>query len=59
VISSAAAPVLLVAAWTVAAILQPGSFDSVGDSVSALAADGAASRWVMTLAFAAAGPSRS
>jgi hypothetical protein len=55
VISSAAAPVLLVAAWTVAAILQPGSFDSVRDSVSALAADGAASRWVMTLAFAAAG----
>jgi hypothetical protein len=47
--------VLLVAAWTVAAIVQPGSFDSVRSSVGALAADGADSRWVMTLAFAAAG----
>ena len=55
VISSAAAPLLLLAGWTVAAGLQPGSFDSVGGTVSALAADGAAYRWVMTLAFAVAG----
>ena len=55
VVSSAAAPVLLVAAWTVAAGLQPRSFDVVGGTVSALAADGAAYRWVMTLAFAVAG----
>jgi hypothetical protein len=55
VISSAAAPVLLVAAWTAAASLQPGSFNVVGGTVSALAADGAAYRWVMTFAFAVAG----
>jgi hypothetical protein len=55
VISSAAAPVLLVAAWTVAAALQPRSYDAVGGTVSALAAEGAAARWVMTLAFAVAG----
>jgi Protein of unknown function (DUF998) len=54
-VSSAAAPVLLVAAWTAAAGLQPRSFDVVGGTASALAADGAAYRWVMTLAFAVAG----
>ena len=53
--SSAAAPVLLVAAWTVAAALQPRSYDAVGGTVSALAAEGAAARWVMTHAFAVAG----
>ena len=37
VVSSAAAPVLLVAGWTVAAGLQPGSFDAVGGTVSGLA----------------------
>ncbi len=55
VVSSAAAPVLLVAAWTVAAALQPRSFDPVTSTVSALAAEGAAARWMMTLAFAVAG----
>jgi len=51
--------VLLVAGWTVAAALQPRSFNPVAGTVSALAAVGAADRWVMTLAFAAAGPARS
>jgi len=55
VVSSAAAPVLLVGGWTVAAGLQPRSFNAVTSTISALAADGAADRWVMTLAFAAAG----
>jgi len=55
VFSSAAAPVLLVAGWTVAARLQPGSYDAVGGTVSALAAPGAADRWVMTLVFATVG----
>ena len=54
-ISSAAPPVLLVGAWTVAAGLQPGSFNPVTGTVSALAAEGAADRWVMTLAFGVAG----
>ena len=49
-ISSAAAPVLLIGGWTVAAGLQP-RFDPVTDTVSALAAIGATDRWVMNLVF--------
>jgi uncharacterized protein DUF998 len=55
VFCSAAAPVLLVAGWTVAAGLQPRSFDAVAGTISALAAPGAADRWVMTLVFAVVG----
>jgi len=55
VVSAAAAPLLLVAGWNLAAALQPRSFNPVAGTVSALAAVGAADRWVMTLAFAAAG----
>ena len=54
VVSSAAAPVLMVGGWTVAASLQP-RFDPVADTVSALAAPGATDRWVMTLTFVAVG----
>src|ERR1700678_4371481 len=54
-VSSAVAPVLLVGGWTLAARLQPGSFDAVADTISALAAEGAADRWVMTLALAGVG----
>jgi hypothetical membrane protein len=54
-ISAAAAPVLLVGGWTLAAGLQPGSFDPVTGTISALAAVGAADRWVMTLALALVG----
>ncbi len=53
--SSAAAPVLLIGGWTIAAGLQPGHFDPVTGTISALAAHGAADRWVMTLALAALG----
>jgi len=55
VVSSAAAPVLMVAGWTIAAGLQPHSFDAVAQPVSALAAPGAADRWVMTLTFLVVG----
>ncbi len=55
VVSSAVAPVLLVGGWTVAAGLQPGSFDAVAKTISSLAAEGAADRWVMTLALLGAG----
>jgi hypothetical protein len=55
VLSSAAAPVLLIGGWTIAAGLQPGHFDPVTGTISALAAHGAADRWVMTLALAALG----
>lgn len=55
VVSSAAAPVLMVSGWTVAAGLQPRSFDAVAQPVSALAALGAGDRWVMTLTFLVVG----
>jgi hypothetical protein len=55
VVSSVVAPVLLVSGWTIAAGLQRGSYSAVADTVSVLAADGAADRWVMTLAFLVAG----
>ena len=49
-VSSAAAPVLLVGGWTAAAALQP-HFDQIADTVSSLAAPGATDRWVMTATF--------
>lgn len=55
VVSSAAAPVLGAAGWSVAAGLQPRSFDPVAEPVSALAALGAADRWVMSLTFVVVG----
>jgi hypothetical membrane protein len=55
VVSSVAAPVLLVCGWTIAAGLQPGSFDAVSRTISALAAQGAADRWVMTLVLLGVG----
>ncbi len=54
-ISSAAAPVLMIGGWTVAAALQPGSFDQVTGTISALAGYAATDRWVMTLALAGVG----
>jgi hypothetical protein len=42
---------VLVGGGTVAARLQPPSFDPLTDTVSALAAVGAADRWVMTVTF--------
>jgi hypothetical protein len=54
-VSSAAAPVLLVGGWTVAAGLQPRPVNAVASTISALAADGAADRWVMTLVLLAVG----
>jgi hypothetical protein len=54
-LSAAVAPVLLIGGWTVAAGLQPGSFNPVADTISALAARNAADRWVMTLALGAVG----
>ena len=53
--SSAAAPVLLVTGLTAATKLQPPKFDAFNSTVSALASDGAAESWVMTLTFLAVG----
>jgi Protein of unknown function (DUF998) len=54
-VSSAAAPVLVVGGWIEASRRQPQPVDPVADTVSALAAVGAADRWVMTLTFALVG----
>jgi uncharacterized protein DUF998 len=53
--SSGAAPVLMIGGWTVATSLQPRPVDLVAETVSALAAVGAAERWVMTATFLAVG----
>jgi hypothetical protein len=55
VVTAGAAPVLLVIGFLVAAMLQPVSYDSLRDTISALAARGAADPWVMTVAIAAVG----
>jgi hypothetical membrane protein len=55
VVSSVLSPVLLITGWTIAAVLQPRPFDQVAGTVSALAAIGAADRWVMTLVFLVVG----
>jgi hypothetical membrane protein len=55
VVSSAASPVLLIAGWTIAGLLQPPSYSPVADTVSALAAMNANDRWVMTLVFLVVG----
>jgi hypothetical membrane protein len=55
VLAAAAAPVLLVGGWMLAAARQPPTYDSRTDTLSALAAEGAIDRWIMTLTFAATG----
>jgi hypothetical membrane protein len=54
-VSSAAAPVLLVGGWTWAARLQAGGFDQVRQTISALAGHGAEDRWVMSAALVGVG----
>jgi hypothetical membrane protein len=55
VVSAATAPVLLIGGWTGAAARQPGRFDSVVETISALAARDATDRWIMTAALAGLG----
>lgn len=55
VASSLAAPVCLIGGWTLAAAVQPAGFDSVSDTISALAGTDTPSRWIMTAAFLATG----
>ncbi|MGB2570640.1 DUF998 domain-containing protein [Micromonospora citrea] len=50
-LSAALAPVLLIGGWTLGAAHQPGGFDQVTGTISALAARDAADRWIMTLAL--------
>jgi hypothetical membrane protein len=55
VVSAATGPVLLIGGWTLAQARQPASYDPVRDTISALAAQGATDRWVMTSALAGLG----
>ncbi|WP_158610938.1 DUF998 domain-containing protein [Micromonospora endolithica] len=50
-LSATAAPVLLIGGWTLAAARQPGGFDQVSGTISALAARDATDRWIMTVAL--------
>ncbi|HUY05837.1 MAG TPA: DUF998 domain-containing protein [Acidimicrobiales bacterium] len=54
---AAAAPVVLIGGWTIAASQQPPGYDPVRDTISALAAIGATDRWIMTGALAGLGAS--
>jgi hypothetical membrane protein len=54
-VSAAAGPVLLIGGWTLAESRQPPSYDPVRDTISALAAQGATDRWIMTSALAGLG----
>ncbi|MGH3823952.1 MAG: DUF998 domain-containing protein [Pseudonocardiaceae bacterium] len=55
VLSSACAPVLLIGGWQLAAARQPGGFDPVRQTISALAARGATDSWIMTTALVGVG----
>jgi len=55
IVTAGAAPALLVGGFLVAAALQPVSYDSLRDTISALAARGAIDPWVMRAAIAAVG----
>jgi Protein of unknown function (DUF998) len=55
VLSSACAPVLLIGGWQLAATRQPGGFDPVRETISALASRGATDAWIMTSALAGVG----
>lgn len=53
--SAASAPVLLIGGWQLAAARQPGGFDPVRETISALAGHGATDRWIMTAGLAGVG----
>ncbi|WP_200262158.1 DUF998 domain-containing protein [Streptomyces sp. HSG2] len=54
-LSSGCAPVLLIAGWAVAAILEGPSYDPTSETISVLGAYGASGYWIMTGAFLALG----
>ncbi|HEY3868662.1 MAG TPA: DUF998 domain-containing protein [Actinocrinis sp.] len=54
-LSSACAPALLIGGWAGSAALQPGGYDPTTQTISALAAYGAADRWIMTSALIGVG----
>jgi hypothetical protein len=56
-LSSGAAPVLLVGGWLAASALQPTGYDQFTQTISSLYADGATDRWLMTMVVALLGVS--
>lgn len=54
-VSAGLAPVALIGGWTWAASVQPAGYDPLRDTISALAAHGAADRWIMTIGLAVLG----
>jgi len=56
-VSSLAAPLLLIGGWTVAAAVQPRPFDPVIRTISDLAASDTPERWLMTIALFGVGVS--
>ncbi|MDO0917042.1 DUF998 domain-containing protein [Streptomyces sp. DT2A-34] len=54
-LSSGCAPVVLIGGWTIAALLEGPAYDPATQTISVLAAYGAAGFWVMTGALAALG----
>ncbi|MFI9822500.1 DUF998 domain-containing protein [Streptomyces sp. NPDC052013] len=54
-LSSGCAPVVLTGGWVVAGRLEGSSYDPATQTISVLAADGAAGAWVMTAALVALG----
>jgi hypothetical membrane protein len=55
IVPAVLAPVVLVGGWTLAAAAQPSGYDSLRDTISALAAVGAPHREIMTVALALLG----
>ncbi len=53
--SAALGPVALIGGWTLAADRQPGHYRPLRQTISALAADGATDRWIMTAGLATLG----
>ncbi len=49
--SAILAPILLIGGWTLAAALQPSTYDPITDTISALAGYAATDRWVMASAL--------
>jgi hypothetical membrane protein len=54
-LSSGAAPVLLIGGWLTATALQPADFNPLVQTISSLAAHGASDRWLMTAVLALVG----
>lgn len=51
IVSAAVAPVALIGGWTIAETQQASGYDAIRNTISALAAQSASDRWIMTTAL--------